>query len=173
MRIYVRRAIKGDDDMPKEKKNNGKNHTTSNPTPAAANPSSPRAMSWEEMVAETNKRCAAMAGDVKDIKTVMTDQGNRLKSVEEKTDTLAKEVDDLKKRVKVAEESAKTGGKKRSVTGFRYYPGGDLSKPLSDPIEDYWEACQLGGGFRIVKVKCRRNGDKLEVIPSSELNDYS
>ena len=115
----------------------------------------PGTLKIEDIVAEMAGKCGEVEKVVLKHEGDIRDQGARM--------------DEFDARLSALE------GKKASekvVDAYCYYPGGDTSKPLSDPTDNFWVAIQSGAG-KIVKVKARLKDGKLEALSPAEAAKYA
>ena len=142
----------------KEKKDTAT--TTQNTTTTAQN-----TQASTQQTLDLKKIVADLAGDHGKLRGTVEEHGKELG--EQRT-----ELDELKARVDALEGKKKAPADK-VVDAFCYYPGGDTSKPLSDPTENFWVAVQAGQ-TKVVQVKARVGKDgKLVALSPEEAAKYA
>ena len=144
--------------------------TTTQSAPATTTQSAPAP------AAQTQQKKPAAPMDIKEIVAHLAgDHGKLRGTVEEHGKELGEqrtELDELKARVDALEGKKKAPADK-VVDAFCYYPGGDTSKPLSDPTENFWVAVQAGQ-TKVVQVKARVGKDgKLVALSPEEAAKYA
>ena len=137
----------------KEKKDTAT--TTQNTTTTAQN-----TQASTQQTLDLKKIVADLAGDHGALRCTVEKQGTVL--------------DELKARVDALEGNVAAAKTDKVVDAWAYYPGGDTSKPLSEPTDNFWVAVQAGQ-TKVVQVKARRDAasGKLTALSPEEAAKYA